>query len=68
MIQAIVYACLMSNPTYCIMLEDQRGPYESERVCKSRALQMAEDVHIHMKGYKPRSWECRTLPAGMLTK
>ena len=50
------------------MLEDQRGPYESERVCKTRALQMAEDVHIHMKGYKPRSWECRTLPAGMLTK
>lgn len=68
MFQAIVYVCLMTNPDYCIMLEDQRGPYESERVCKSRAMQMSSDVHIHMKGYKPTRWQCRTLAPGMLTK
>jgi hypothetical protein len=68
MLQAIVYVCLISNPNSCIMLEDQRGPYESQRICKARAMEMSEAVHIYMRGYKPQSWQCRILKPGMLTK
>lgn len=67
MFQAIVLVCQIYNPTYCITLEDQRGPYSSESKCEARALKMSRDVHIHMKGYKPTKWICRGLPKGSLT-
>jgi hypothetical protein len=67
MLQAIIIVCLIGNPTQCIMLEDQRGPYNSDRECKARVMEMSEAVHRHMRGYKPISYQCRSLKPGMLT-
>ena len=67
MYQALVWACLVWNGEGCKILEDQRGPYESYNRCQVRALEMSEDVHIHMIGYKATRWKCRPLPKGRLT-
>ena len=67
MFQAIILACQIYNPTYCVTLEDQRGPYDTKLRCEMRALKMSRDVHIYMKGYKPIKWVCRGLPKGSLT-
>jgi hypothetical protein len=58
----------MNNINYCVTLEDQLGPYENKERCEARAFEMSRDVHKHMKGYKPVSWNCRGLPRGRLTR
>jgi len=65
--QALVVICLIASPTECLTLEDQHW-FENERRCKSRVFEMAEDVHLYMKSYKPKSYQCRKLKGGMLTK
>ena len=67
MFQAIVLACLAFNMEQCYQLEDQRGPYQTYEKCEKRAYEMSRAVHQHMRGYKPVSWQCRTLPKGKLT-
>lgn len=67
MYQAIVIACMMAEPSVCITFEGQQW-FDLERTCKSRALNMASDVHRYYKGYKPTSYKCRFLPNGALTK
>lgn len=67
MYQAIVIACMVANPQICVTFEGQQW-FEIERVCKSRALQMASDVHKHYKGYKAIRYNCRGLPQGQLSK
>jgi hypothetical protein len=67
MFQAIVYACLVFNMEQCILLEDQRGPYNTYERCEKRAYEMSRAVHKRMSGYKPVSWQCRALPKGRLT-
>ena len=64
---ALVWACLVNQPGYCKVLEDQRGPYNSYEKCEARAYEMSEAVHIHMKGYKATRWKCKALPKGQLT-
>jgi hypothetical protein len=67
MFQAILFACLLSDPTHCVMLEDQRGPYKTYERCEARAYEMSEAVHRWMSGFKPTKWNCRSLPKGSLT-
>ena len=67
MFQALVLTCMIFQPTECLQLEDQRGPYRSYESCESRAIEMARSVHIYMKGYKPISWKCQALPKGKLS-
>jgi|DEB0MinimDraft_4_1074332.scaffolds.fasta_scaffold07351_2 hypothetical protein len=67
MFQAILFVCLISDPTHCLILEDQRGPYKTYERCETRAYEMSRMVHIKMRGYKPTKWNCRSLPKGALT-
>lgn len=70
MYQAIIVACLVSTAPACpnpITLETQRW-HETERECKADALAMAERVHRYMEGYKGKSWRCRYMPEGVLTR
>ena len=64
---ALVMACHVWDPSYCKVLEDQRGPYKSYEQCQVRALEMSEDVHRHMQGYKPIQWKCKSVVKGQLT-
>ena len=60
-------ACHVWDPNYCKVLEDQRGPYKSYEQCQARALEMSEDVHRHMQGYKSVKWKCKGVVKGQLT-
>jgi hypothetical protein len=64
---ALVLACWYSDPSYCRVLEDQRGPYSSYEQCQTRALEMSKDVHRHMQGYKAVQWKCKSVVKGQLT-
>ena len=64
---ALVLACWWTDSNYCRVIEDQRGPYKSYERCQVRALEMSEDVHIHMQGYKAVQWKCKAVPKGVLT-
>jgi len=68
MYQSIIIACLIGGtPNQCITLESQSW-HDTERECKTNALQMAKTVHKHMRGYKASSYRCRALPDGVLTR
>ena len=67
MYQAIVIACMIANQQICITFEGQQW-FDTEMLCKSRALKMAEDVHKYYKGYKAINYNCRALPKGHLSK
>ena len=64
---ALVMACLISDPSHCQILEDQRGPYETYELCQARALEMSRDVNKHMPYFKPVRWKCRGVGKGQLT-
>jgi len=65
--QALVTACMISSMSECLIFEDQSW-HDTERTCKSRAFEMASDVHKYMKKYKPTKYQCRKLKGGMLTR
>jgi len=67
MYQAIVIACMVSNPQICVTFEGQQW-FDIERECKVRALKMASDVHKYYKGYKAIRYNCRALPNGILSR
>ena len=58
MYQAIVIACMVSNPQICVTFEGQQW-FDIERECKVRALEMASDVHNYDKGDKAIRYHCR---------
>ena len=64
---ALVMICMIGQPNYCQILEDQRGPYETYERCKTRALEMSRDVNEYMPGFKPMRWKCRGVGKGQLT-
>ena len=64
---ALVMACLVSDPSYCKVLEDQWGPYKSYEACEERALAMGRLVSRHMPGYKAVRWKCNPAGKGQLS-
>lgn len=68
MFKAIVVACSIINPNYCVVLQNAQYPviYETYEECKVRALKMAGDVHIYMKKFKPTRWKCEKIQEGRL--
>lgn len=64
---ALVMACLVNDPDYCKILEDQQGPYETRKECKIRAIEMSRDVHRHMPFYKPVQFKCKSVSNSALT-
>tara|TARA_Y100001973_G_C4954212_1_gene211756 strand:+ start:341 stop:553 length:213 start_codon:yes stop_codon:yes gene_type:complete len=64
---ALVMICMMGNPNYCQILEDQRGPYKTYERCQDRAMEMARDVSEYMPSFKPVRWKCKGVGKGQLT-
>ena len=67
MFVALVMACLVSDPDYCKILEDQQGPYETRKECEMRALEISRDIHRYWPLYKPVQFKCKSIPNGRLT-
>ena len=44
MFQALVLACLATNPNICQTLEDLYGPYETKKECTTRAYEIAVEL------------------------
>jgi len=66
MFKAIVLACVIGAPTDC--LEYHSFIYsETKEQCKSRALQMAQDLG-EIANLMPKKWRCQKLKEGQLTK
>jgi len=68
MFKAVVIACSMIIPNYCITLENVQYPviFNSYDECKVRALEMASDVGKYMKSFKPTRWRCQEVKEGRL--
>jgi hypothetical protein len=64
MFEAIILACLMSQPDMCITAEDARGPYQTEEECVMRVHQMVTAMQLtfpvpHTYRYKCREPEAK---------
>ena len=66
MFKAVVLACIIGAPTECFEFHDIRGPYYTERECRSRALEMSRDVG-EIANLMPIKWRCDLLRKGMLS-
>ncbi len=69
MFKCLVIACLIANPNNCQILENTEYPvvYETFEACKSRALEIASEVPLYLKGYRPVQWKCSKVPEGKFT-
>ena len=59
-------ACLIGNPDYCIEFENARHPLATIESCKSRTMEMANDIN-RMTQYKAIAWKCLPMKQGTLT-
>lgn len=66
MFKTIVLACAIANPVDCLEFHDIRGPYETERECKARAMEMSRAIGERLP-LMPKAWRCQKLKPGMLT-
>jgi hypothetical protein len=67
MFKTIVLACSIAVPTECLEFHDTRGPYEMERQCKARAMEMSREIAERLN-WMPKLWRCDKLKPGMLTQ
>jgi len=66
MFKAFVTICIISMPQNCQILEDTRGPYETNEECKQRALEISRQVYKYYPAWKPVKYSCKELPIGRL--
>ena len=46
------------NPEYCIVLEDQYGPYKTEVIKQRTAYEISRKVHKGYPMYKSKRFRC----------
>ena len=66
MFKALVTICVINIPNNCQTIEDVMGPYETELVCKQRALEISRLVYKYYPLWKPTKYKCQKLPVGRL--
>ena len=68
MFKCLVIACLIGNPNNCQILENTEYPvvYETFDSCKYRALEIASQVPLYLKGYRAVRWKCTQVAEGKL--
>ena len=59
MFEAVVLACLMSQPNMCIEAEDARGPYDTEAECVMRVHQMVTAMQLTFPQPHTYKYKCR---------
>ena len=68
MFKVIVLACSVAYPDTCWQYHDTTGPHTRER-CQARAYEMGNQIaEIHKGAIMPRSFKCKPLAGGKLTK
>ena len=58
---SIVLGCIWGmpkEPQYCEQLKDIRGPYQSEKLCKKRAYEIAKEMPKYRPHMEPRGYLC----------
>ena len=63
MFEAVVLACLMSQPTMCIEAEDERGPYKTEAECVMRVHQMVTTMQMAFPQPHTYRYKCKEAEA-----
>ena len=58
MFQALVLACLATNPNICQTLEDLYGPYETKKECTTRAYEIAVELPEYLPNYVAMKYKC----------
>ena len=58
MFKVLVVACMVTNPTQCMFIENTQYPvvYETFEACKARALEIGSEVPEYMHGYRAITW------------
>tara|TARA_R100001460_G_scaffold25883_1_gene52149 strand:+ start:2815 stop:3024 length:210 start_codon:yes stop_codon:yes gene_type:complete len=66
MFKCLVIACLISNPSYCQVLENTEYPvvYKTYDECKVRAMEIASQIPIFLRGYRATKWKCKEVQEG----
>ena len=54
MYELFVLACLISNPTQCVTLEDLYSPHKTHDKCLARAYEIASEMPIYVPQYFPK--------------
>ena len=58
MFQALVLACLATNPNICQTLEDLYGPYETKKECTTRAYEIAVELPEYLPNFIAMKYKC----------
>ena len=58
MFQALVLACLATNPNICQTLEDLYGPYETKKECTTRAYEIAVELPEYLPNFVAMKYKC----------
>lgn len=66
MFQALVLACLISDPTTCWEFENTRHPIKTYEQCVARAMEIATSINERLPNAKAIGWKCIKLPTGKL--
>ena len=61
MYELFVLACLISNPTQCVTLEDLYSPHKTHDKCLARAYEIASEMPSHLPDYYAKSYKCLNL-------
>ena len=58
MYELFVLACLVSNPTQCVTLEDLYSPHKTHDKCLARAYEIASEMPSYVPQYFPKAYKC----------
>jgi len=64
MFEAFVLVCytgLAQIPANCQQLQDTRGPYATELLCKQRIVEITVELPLYMPKYQPKAYRCDEL-------
>ena len=57
----VCYAGLAQIPANCQELQDTRGPYPTEMLCKQRIVELTVELPEYMPFYRPKAYRCYEL-------
>ena len=61
MFEALIVICVSAEQKNCSVIEDTRGPYNTERRCAQRAREMSDDILTLDREFVVKSVRCETI-------
>ncbi len=58
MFEAFVLVCYLGQESDCRQLQDTRGPYATEMLCKQRIVEITVDLPKYLPSYQPKAYRC----------